>query len=331
MRRQTARLPTLGATLFALALCGAAYPARTSRAAEEPESPPARTTAAEESSQTRHALLINGTQLVYTATAGTLRVRLDKSDAEASIFYVGYRKDGEDVDTRPITFVFNGGPGSSAAWLHVGALGPRRLLLGADGAIPEPPARLVDNSDTWLQFTDLVFVDPVGTGFSRAVANGESSTDADGRPFWGIRSDLRALAEFIRLYLTRNDRWASPKYLAGESYGGFRAAALVEAMPPQRGIELNGAILISPVIEYTLNLGNDYLNVMPWVTFVPSYAATAFHYGKYHGAGKTLKEVTDEAETFSRRELLLALASGTAPAIPGGVECSSPATPRSPG
>ena len=132
---------------------------------------------------------------------------------------------------------------------------------------------------------------------------------ADGRPFWGIKSDLRSLAEFIRLYLNRNERWASPKYLAGESYGGFRAATLVDALPAQSGIELNGAILISPVIEYTLNLGNDYLNLMPWVTFVPSFAATAFHYGKYRGAGANLKQITEEAERFSRSELLLTLAS----------------------
>ena len=230
-------------------------------------------------------MTIDGAQLAYTATAGTLRVRLDKSDAEASVFYVSYDKAGEDVAARPITFIFNGGPGSSAAWLHIAALGPRRLLLEDQGTVPEPPARLVDNTETWLRFTDLVFVDPVGTGFSRAVGKGDAGVAGEGRPFWGIKSDLRSLAEFIRLYLNRNGRWASPKYLAGESYGGFRAAALVDVLPAQGGIELNGAILISPVIEYTLNLGNDYLNLMPWVTFVPSFAATAFHYGKYRGAG----------------------------------------------
>jgi len=291
------------------AMCGSQVVAQVTDAAEGPPSP-AEATATDQSVQTRHVISLGGTQLAYTATAGMLRVRLDKSDAEAFMFYVGYHKDGEDAVTRPLTFVFNGGPGSSAAWLHVGGLGPRRLSLSDEGIIPEPPARLVDNAETWLRFTDLVFVDPVGTGFSRAVGKGEASAAEDGRPFWGIKSDLRSLAEFIRLYLTRNDRWASPKYLAGESYGGFRAAALMEALPPQRGIELSGAILISPVIEYTLNLGNDYLNVMPWVTFVPSYAATAFHYGKYRGASANLKEIADEAEAFSRSDLLLALASG---------------------
>ncbi len=175
---------------------------------------------------------------------------------------------------------------------------------------PRAPARLVDNAQTWLRFTDLVFIDPVGTGFSRAIASGESSSGEVGRRFWGIKSDLRSLAEFIRLYLTANDRWGSPKYLAGESYGGFRAAVLVDALPAQAGIELNGAILISPVIDYTLNLYFDYLSVMPWITFVPSYAATAFHHGRYRGEGKDLKQITEAAETFSRGELLLTLVSG---------------------
>src|SRR5215470_764394 len=135
--------------------------------------------AANQRVETRHTITVDSNQLGYTATAGTVRVGLDYSDAEASVFYVSYRKDGEDLATRPITFVFNGGPGSSAAWLHVGALGPRRLSLGDEGAIPEPPARLVDNPETWLRFTDLVFIDPVGTGFSRAVAKGESTGNAD--------------------------------------------------------------------------------------------------------------------------------------------------------
>ena len=309
MRGETGRSRMGALAAIALAVCGV-QPLAQQAAAAERVAPPAEATATDQSVRTRHAIAIDGAQLAYTATAGTLRLRLDKSDAEASVFYVSYDKDGENLATRPLTFVFNGGPGSSAAWLHLGALGPRRLSLGDEGTIPEPPARLVDNPETWLRFTDLVFVDPVGTGFSRAVGKGEADAGGDGRPFWGIKSDLRSLGEFIRLYLTRNDRWASPKYLAGESYGGFRAAALVELLPAKGGIELNGAILISPVIEYTLNLGNDYLNLMPWVTFVPSYAATAFHYGKYRGAGENLSQVTAEAEAFSRGELLLALASG---------------------
>src|SRR5262249_22560825 len=156
----------------------------------------------------------------------------------AEIFYVSYHRDGEDAAARPITFVFNGGPGSSAAWLHVIGLGPRRLLLHDDGGIPNAPARLVDNAQTWLRFTDLVFIDPVGTGFSRALPGVEERSEKPGRPFWGIKSDLRSLGEFVRLYLNHYRRWASPKYLAGESYGGFRAAALVEVLPIRAGIQL---------------------------------------------------------------------------------------------
>ena len=293
------------AAIVTLAVCESVFVQ--GAAAAEASLPPAESAAPNAPVRTQHAITVDGMQLSYTATAGTLRVRLDKTDAEASIFYVSYAKDGTDSGKRPITFVFNGGPGSSAAWLHIAALGPKRLLLGEQGTIPEPPARLIDNPETWLQFTDLVFVDPVGTGFSRAVPKGDAA-GADGRPFWGIRSDLRSLGEFIRLYLTHSDRWASPKYVAGESYGGFRAAALLDVLPAQGGVELSGAVLISPVIEYTLNLGSDYLNLMPWVTFVPSFAATAFNHGKYRGPGKNLKEVTEQAEAFSRSDLLLALA-----------------------
>jgi carboxypeptidase C (cathepsin A) len=259
--------------------------------------------------ETRHSLLIEGSELVYVANAGTLLVRLGETGASATMFYISYRKQDEEAAARPITFVFNGGPGSSAAWLHLGALGPQRVALGADGTVPAAPARLVDNAQTWLRFTDLVFIDPVGTGFSREQPR-EKDAGGTKHPFWGIESDMRSLAEFMRLYLSRNDRWASPKFLAGESYGGFRVAALAETLPAEFGIDLSGAVLISPVIEYTLNLGNDYLTLMPWVTLVPSYAATAFHYSKSGGAGRDLNEVTAEAEAFSRGALLLALASG---------------------
>jgi carboxypeptidase C (cathepsin A) len=299
-------------SFIVLAVCAAQFFSPRWTIAAEVEAAPAATAPQYAEVQTRHAITIEGAALAYTATAGAIRVGLEESDAEAAIFYVSYQKDDEDVAARPITFVFNGGPGSSAAWLHLGGLGPKRLFLHDDGAIPDPPARLVDNAQTWLRFTDLVFVDPVGTGFSRALPRGKEGADESGRHFWGINSDLRSLAEFMRLYLTRHNRWSSPKYLAGESYGGFRAAALVDVLPVKAGIELSGAVLISPVIEYTLNLGNDYLNVMPWITFVPSYAATAFHYGRNRGGGAAnIEQVTKEAEAFSRGDLLLTLASGT--------------------
>jgi len=260
--------------------------------------------------ETSHRLVIGGAELEYTATAGTLLVRLEKTGAAATMFYISYRKDGEDAAKRPITFVFNGGPGASAAWLHLGALGPQRVALGDDGTVPPAPAQLVDNEQTWLRFTDLVFIDPVGTGYSREQPREQEAPGQARHPFWGIESDMNSLAEFMRLYLALNNRWESPKFLAGESYGGFRVAALVETLPAEFGIDLSGAVLISPVIEYALNLGNDYLSLMSWVALVPSYAATAFHQGKSRGAtGRDLNEVTARAEAFSRRELLLALTS----------------------
>jgi carboxypeptidase C (cathepsin A) len=308
VRSQVSRVRV--AAILALAACAAPAAAQSS---ERAASGAAVEASLDLAAQTRNTIRTQHGALAYTATAGTLRVRLGEADAEADVFYVSYRKDEESAAARPITFVFNGGPGSSAAWLHLCALGPRRLALDDDGGAPEPPARLVDNAHTWLRFTDLVFVDPVGTGFSRPVASDKGAARDAAKRFWGIESDLRSLAEFMRLFLTRNDRWSSPKYLAGESYGGFRAAALAEVLPAQSGIELSGAILISPVIEYTLNLGSDYLNIMPWVTFVPSYAATALHHGRYRGpGGLDLKQVTAQAEEFSRTELLLALANGGA-------------------
>ena len=195
-------------------------------------------------------------------------------------------KDGEDLATRPITFVFNGGPGSSAAWLHIGGLGPRRLALDEDGELPEPPARLVDNAETWLRFTDLVFVDPVGTGFSRAVATGRGERRRRRAPLLG-HQERSALSCRVHPSLPHPQRSLGLSQISGrrELRRFSRGRARGRSCLLRAGIELNGAILISPVIEYTLNLGNDYLNVMPWVTFVPSYAATAFHYGKYRGEG----------------------------------------------
>src|SRR5262249_11242448 len=219
MKKGTSRLRFRIAVALAVAVGALAAIMHSAGAAEVDIAPPA-SVSSDEAVQTQHSITLDGVQLAYTATTGRLRVGLDRSDAEALVFYVSYDKDGENAATRPITFVFNGGPGSSAAWLHLGALGPRRLALSDEGAIPEAPARLADNAQTWLRFTDLVFIDPVGTGFSRAIGSAEKSSSEVGRRFWSIRSDLRSLAEFMRVYLTRKQRWASPKYLAGESYGG---------------------------------------------------------------------------------------------------------------
>ena len=180
------------------------------------------------------------------------------------MFYVAYtRDDVPGAARRPITFAFNGGPGSSSVWLHMGALGPKRVDMGTDGEQPKPPYRLVDNDDTALEFTDLVFIDPVTTGFSRA-APGEQD-----KQFHGFDGDLESVAEFIRLYLTRFERWTSPKFLAGESYGTTRSAALSQYLLENDGIYLNGITLISTVLNFeTISFarGND----LPYALFLPS-------------------------------------------------------------
>jgi len=197
--------------------------------------------AVEKLQQTQHTIQINGKTLAYTATAGTLVLKKDDTKPIASIFFIAYtREDAGDKSKRPVTFAFNGGPGSSSVWLHIGALGPRRVVLGPNGEQPPPPYRLVDNDDSLIEFTDLVFIDPVTTGYSRH-APGE-----DPKQFHSLEGDLNSVADFIRLYTGRFDRWSSPKFLAGESYGTTRAAGLAEVLL-DRGIYLNGITLISSV------------------------------------------------------------------------------------
>lgn len=259
---------------------------------------------------TQHEIDAGGETFSYTATAGRLPLKLNEA-AQADIFFVAYRRDGDEeaARDRPITFVFNGGPGAASAYLHLGALGPQRLVLDDDGTIPPPPARLAVNHETWLAFTDLVFVDPVGTGYSRRA---ESSADRRS-PFWETRQDIRALAEFIRLYLTLNDCHLSPVFLAGESYGGFRAATLAETLATDVGVGLSGIVLISPVLEFSLMDGDDY-TLLPWALLLPAYTATAVAHGRVavadgaEGAAETLKAV----EAFSLTDYLSGLAEGDA-------------------
>jgi len=250
----------------------------------------------------------DGGPLAYTATAGTLPVVNDAGVAQAHVFFVAYDRDGADRAARPVTFVFNGGPGAASAYLHLGALGPRRVAFNDDGTVAPAPPRLVDNAETWLGFTDLVFVDPVGTGFS--VAPKRDEKEGEGVRFWGVNEDIDAIGSFIRLYLTRKDRWASPKFLAGESYGGFRVARLANHLPSRAGIELNGVIMISPVIEFALHDGDDY-RVEPWILRIPSFAATARHLGAARFGGETpLPQALAEVEAFAVNALLPGMARG---------------------
>ncbi len=267
--------------------------------AAAPTAPPV-----EKTSKTQHSIQINGKTLNYTATAGTLVLKKDDKPW-ASMFYVAYTLDGvPEGSKRPITFAFNGGPGSSSVWLHMGALGPKRVAMGPNGGQPAPPYHLVDNEDTPLEFTDLVFIDPVTTGFSRA-APGEKESQ-----FHGFEGDLDSVAAFIRLYLTRYERWSSPKFLAGESYGTTRAAALSDRLLENDGIYLNGITLISTVLNFeTISFarGND----LPYALFLPSYTAAAWYHKKLpKDLQGDLEKALGESRRFAGNEYSVALMKG---------------------
>ena len=244
---------------------------------------------------THHEIRVNGKSLKYTATTGMMPIRDVKGDTEAHIFFMAYALDGVgDASRRPLMFSFNGGPGSASVWLHLGAVGPKRVVMLASGEMPSPPFHLVDNEYTWLDQTDLVFIDPVGTGYSRAA-----KPDLN-RKFWNLRGDIESVGEFIRMYLTRYERWTSPMFLVGESYGTTRAAGLSGHLI-DRGIAFNGIILVSSILNFqtaSFSKGND----LPYVLYLPSYAATAWYHHKLSAEferdlHKTLHEVEAWAET----------------------------------
>lgn len=286
-------------------------PTPTSDKKERPEAP------ADLYSRTRHSIHINGETITYTATAGRLILRAeDEKEGEkpkAAIFFVAYTRDpapglteGEHAATRPITFSFNGGPGSSSVWLHLGVLGPRRVVLEEDGLPVPPPYRLIDNTYSLLDKTDLVFIDPVTTGFSRAVPG-----EAD-KQFHGFKPDIESVGDFIRLYISRHHRWASPRYLIGESYGTTRAAGLSGYLQERHGLYLNGLMLISVVLNFmTLDFapGND----LPYPLFLPTYAATAHYHGRLGpDVPAELPSLLAETEAFALGEYALALLQGDA-------------------
>jgi carboxypeptidase C (cathepsin A) len=254
---------------------------------------------------TQHTLALKDRTLNYTARAGAIPLKDDKDEIEAEIFFIAYELDDvEDRAERPLTFAFNGGPGSSSIWLHMGALGPRRVIMEEKGWMPAPPYKLEPNKHTWLDATDLVFIDPVGTGFSRA-----SKEELD-KKFWNFKGDIESVGEFIRLYLTRYQRWSSPLFLAGESYGTTRAAALAGYLV-EKGIAFNGIILVSTALDLRaifFGQGDD----LPFQLFVPTYAATAWYHQKLAEKlqKRTLPELMEEVEGWAESELTVALMKG---------------------
>jgi carboxypeptidase C (cathepsin A) len=259
---------------------------------------------------TRHTVTTAaGAELHYTATSGRMVLRSeehteDKFDGhqpKAEVFLTAYTLDDTPAQQRPVTFAFNGGPGSSSVWLHLGLLGPRLADVGDVGDLTPPPYGLVDNPHTLLAHSDLVFIDPVSTGYSRPT-KGEKSKD-----FHGYQADLDSVGEVIRLWTSRHGRWLSPKYLCGESYGTLRAAGLARHLQQKYGMNLNGLMLISTVLDIGLLRGNGH-NDNPYALFLPTYAAIA-HYHGLHG-DRPLRDVLDEAEAYAARDYPWVLSRG---------------------
>ena len=263
---------------------------------------------------TQHSIKVKGRELKYTVTAGTMILKEETADREkeaegekpkAQVFFVAYTRDGvKDQAKRPVTFSFNGGPGSSSVWLHMGVLGPKRVLLKDDGELPPPPYKVVDNEFSILEETDLVFIDPMNTGYTRPVEG------VAPRQWHGFKKDIELVGDFIRLYTTRNNRWLSPKFLIGESYGTTRASGLSGYLQERHGMYLNGLMLVSVVLDFTtldFNINND----LPHIMFLPGYTATAWYHDvlKPH---KPLQAWLKEAEEFALGDYARALLKGDA-------------------
>src|SRR3984893_259502 len=254
---------------------------------------------------THHQLTLDGKPLKYTATAGRLPIKRGDGKIEAEMFFVAYTLDGQDAGKRPLTFAFNGGPGSATIWLHMGALGPKRVVLEPDGFMPPAPYRIAENPHTLLDKSDLVLVDAIGTGFSRA-ANADLS-----KKFWGVKGDIEGFSEFIRLFITRYERWSSPLFLLGESYGTTRAAGIAGNLADQ-GIAFNGITLLSTALSFqTLvdNKSNDH----PYILLIPSFTMIAgYHKRLPADLMQDMTRARQESVQWASTEYAQALAKGDA-------------------
>ena len=254
---------------------------------------------------THHQATVDGKLLKYTATAGRLPIKRPDGKIEAQMFYVAYTLDGQDAAKRPLTFAYNGGPGSASIWLHMGALGPRRVVLQPDGFMPPAPYRIEDNPHTLLDKSDLVLIDAIGTGFSRAE-NAEMM-----KKFWGVRGDIEAFSEFIRLYITRNERWSSPLFLFGESYGTTRSAGIAGYLA-DRGISFNGITLLSTVLNFE-TLEDNFTNDQPYVFLIPSFTSIAgYHHKLPADLAQDMNNARRQAEQWASTTYKQALDKGDA-------------------
>jgi len=256
-------------------------------------------------SLTQHTIRVDGRELRYTATAGTLPIRGEDGKVAARMFYVAYTKDGEDTKTRPVSFLYNGGPGSATVWLHMGSFAPRHVQMADEGFQPAPPYKLVDNENTLLDVSDLVFVDAISTGYSRAAAG------VNAAQFHGQAGDIRAFGDFINEYLNVNSRWPSPKFLIGESYGTIRSAGLSQELQTRHGIELNGIVLVSALLTYQTILPGPQ-NDIAYVSYFPTYTTTAWYHKRLPAdlQSKDVKKVADEALAFATGEYATTLLKG---------------------
>jgi carboxypeptidase C (cathepsin A) len=254
---------------------------------------------------THHQITVDGKLLKYSASAGRLPIKRGDGRIEAEMFYVAYTLDGQEAAKRPLTFAFNGGPGSASIWLHMGALGPRRVVLQPDGFMPPAPYRMEDNPYTLLDKSDLVLVDAIGTGFSRAA-------DAElMKKFWGVKGDIEAFSEFIRLYITRNERWSSPLFLLGESYGTTRSAGIAGYLA-DRGISFNGITLLSTVLNFE-TLAENPTNDQPYIFLIPSFTMIAgYHHKLPPDLAQDMNRSRQESEQWASTDYAQALAKGDA-------------------
>jgi carboxypeptidase C (cathepsin A) len=251
-------------------------------------------------STTKQTLALPGRTLDFTATVGSIRLFDDKGEPQAEIAYTAYRLDGADARTRPVTFLFNGGPGSASAWLQFGAVGPWRLAINADAVTSSVSPDLLPNAETWLDFTDLVFIDPVGTGYSRFVATGDDVR----KRFFSVDGDVDSIAVTIRRWLEKYDRLLSPKFVAGESYGGIRGPKIVRELQVQQGVGVKGLILVSPVLDFREYSGSS---ILQYVSSLPSMTAVA-----REAKGSVTRADLAEVEAYARGDFLADLLKGLA-------------------
>jgi carboxypeptidase C (cathepsin A) len=270
--------------------------------ANDEKNPPVVEEKAVEPIQKKASVKIDGKEIAYVSTVGKMILKNKKGEPRASIFYTSYtRENTADVSKRPVMFAFNGGPGSSAVWLHLGILGPRILDLPGDGTQPvTPPARLIDNDQSILDVCDLVFIDPVTTGYSRAAGK------VDEKEFHGIKEDIESVGDFIRMWITHNQRWSSPKYLCGESYGGIRAAGLADHLQERYGMSLNGVIMLSSLLDFRTLIPSQG-SQLSYQIYLPTFATTALHHGKIKGERDAVYQAARE---FAYGDYTLALLKG---------------------